>query len=180
MDDDKLIEIIKQELIEALDRKGVTREMLSDAIEDIALARAVKQGETTELVSRKDIFQIIEMLGTESESRPACQVDVEPGNEDALIGGATAEAERRKHEIFTQMSGEEKVRLAMQLGGVVRDISWAGFCKRYTSVPEKIRWIMFLEDLHGIKLSKPREEVGPGAQSVTENLSRGSGDKTKE
>ena len=41
-----------------------------------------------------------------------------------MITDTTAEAEKRQNEIFARLSGEQKVRLAMELSDTVRDIAW--------------------------------------------------------
>ena len=60
VDENRLKEVIKQALLEILeDRKGVIYEVLSEVIEDIALARAIKEGETTGSVSKREILDIL-------------------------------------------------------------------------------------------------------------------------
>jgi hypothetical protein len=61
MDESKLKELIKQALVEVLeDRKEVIHEILSDLIEDIALAQAIKEGEATEAVGKHEILDILQ------------------------------------------------------------------------------------------------------------------------
>jgi hypothetical protein len=71
-----------------------------------------------------------------------------------VITDTTAEAEKRQNQIFARMSGEQKILLAMEFSDSVRDIAWEGFCRRYSSVSEETRWVMFLEKIHGIELRK--------------------------
>jgi hypothetical protein len=75
-----------------------------------------------------------------------------------MITDTTAEAEKRQHEIFERLSGEEKLRLAMALSDCVRDIAWAGFRRRHPWLSEETMRAMFLEDLHGIE--SPRRSKG--------------------
>ena len=69
-----------------------------------------------------------------------------------MIKDTTAEAEKRQNEIFERLSSEEKVRLAMAFSDSVRDIAWAGFCRRHSSVSEETLRAMFIEEVHGIEL----------------------------
>ena len=60
-DDARLKELLKQAILEILDeRREVLSEVLMEALEDIAMAAAIKEGENTPLVSREDIFQLLE------------------------------------------------------------------------------------------------------------------------
>ena len=57
VDESKLKEVIKQALVEVLeDRKGIIYELLSEIIEDIALAHAIREGEATGQVSKREIL----------------------------------------------------------------------------------------------------------------------------
>ena len=69
-----------------------------------------------------------------------------------MITDTSAEAEKRQNEIFEQLSGEEKVRLAMEFSDTVRDIAWAGFLQRHPSALEETLRAMFLAEVHGIEL----------------------------
>ena len=61
MDESKLKELMKQALVEILeDRKDVIHEILSDVIEDIAFAHAIKEGEATEAVGKQEILDILQ------------------------------------------------------------------------------------------------------------------------
>ncbi len=56
---DQLKEILKSAIIELLkDKREEFSELLAEVIEDIALERAIAEGETTEFVSREVIFSI--------------------------------------------------------------------------------------------------------------------------
>jgi hypothetical protein len=83
-----------------------------------------------------------------------------------MLNDTTAEAEKRQHEIFDRLSGEEKVRLAMEFSDAVRDIAWAGFCRRHPSVSEETLRVMFLEEVHGIELIREEriQETGERIQ----------------
>ncbi len=74
--------------------------------------------------------------------------------EGAMITETTAKAEKRQNEIFARMSGEQKVRLAMELSDSVRDIAWEGFCRRYPLVAQERLRAMFFNEIHGIQSPK--------------------------
>ncbi len=61
---DQLKEILKSAIVELLreNRKEVS-DFLAEIIEDVAMERVIAEGETTELVSREAIFQLLEPKG---------------------------------------------------------------------------------------------------------------------
>ncbi len=60
-DEDRLKALLKEAMTEVLEQR---REwlvlMLIEALEDSALVRAIKEGESSEIVSRDDIFALLE------------------------------------------------------------------------------------------------------------------------
>jgi hypothetical protein len=56
-EESKLKLIFKSALIEVLDER---RDLLVEAIEDIALLNAIKEGELSDTVSRDDVFRLLE------------------------------------------------------------------------------------------------------------------------
>jgi hypothetical protein len=61
VDESKLKALMKEALVEVLeDRKEVIYEILSEVIQDIALAQAIKERETTEAVSKQEILDILQ------------------------------------------------------------------------------------------------------------------------
>jgi hypothetical protein len=61
LDESRLKQILKEALIEAIEeKKDVFHELIVDAIEDIALVNAIRQGQNTETVSKQEIFDILE------------------------------------------------------------------------------------------------------------------------
>jgi len=78
----------------------------------------------------------------------------------AMITDTTAEAEKRQNQIFARLSGEQKVRLAMELSDSVRDIAWEGFCRRHPLVSEKRLRAMFFKEIHGVESLKRPEGQG--------------------
>jgi hypothetical protein len=60
-DDNRLKELLKTALVEVLEeRKEVLQDLLEEALQDVALARAINQGQGTKDVSRSEIFSILE------------------------------------------------------------------------------------------------------------------------
>ncbi|MFB2976146.1 hypothetical protein [Microseira sp. BLCC-F43] len=61
IDESKLKELLKTAIVELLqERKEVVYDLLAEIIEDIALEKAIEEGENTEPVSREAIFKILE------------------------------------------------------------------------------------------------------------------------
>ena len=61
--DDKtqLKEVFKQAIAELLqERRDLLYDVLIEVLEDVALENAIKEGEETEIVSRKRVFKILE------------------------------------------------------------------------------------------------------------------------
>ncbi|BAY61535.1 hypothetical protein NIES22_16020 [Calothrix brevissima NIES-22] len=60
LDEEKIKQLFKSALIEVIqEQKEVFSDLLAEIIEDIALEKAIKEGEDTELVSREEIFKIL-------------------------------------------------------------------------------------------------------------------------
>ena len=61
IDEAKLKEALKSAIIEILEeRKDLVREVLEEALEDIALVRAIEEGEQSGLVTREEVFNALE------------------------------------------------------------------------------------------------------------------------
>ncbi len=61
IDENKIKQLLKEALIETLEeRKGVFHDLIIEAIEDIALSRAIREGEKSGNASKKEIFDILE------------------------------------------------------------------------------------------------------------------------
>ena len=59
-DEEKLRELMKSALIEALEeRRDLMKEIVAEVIEDIALARAIEQGLESKPVARDEVFAIL-------------------------------------------------------------------------------------------------------------------------
>ncbi len=64
LDEIKLKELLKTVIVEVLqEQKEVLYDLLAEIMEDIALERAIKEGENTETVSREAIFKILDSKG---------------------------------------------------------------------------------------------------------------------
>ncbi|MBI5651753.1 MAG: hypothetical protein HZC40_15120 [Chloroflexi bacterium] len=60
-DDVRLKELFKQAMVELLvERKDIFYELFAEVIEDAALVNAIREGETSETVSRAETFEILE------------------------------------------------------------------------------------------------------------------------
>ena len=58
---EQLKEILKSAIVELVrDNREEFSELIADIIEDVAMERAIAEGNTTELVSRDTIFQLLE------------------------------------------------------------------------------------------------------------------------
>ena len=61
LSDDRIKEIFKSAILEVLEERGdILREALTEAIEDIALARAIEEGEGSETITRDEVFALLE------------------------------------------------------------------------------------------------------------------------
>ena len=60
-DEEKLKDLLKSALVEALEEhRDLVQDIVGEAMEDFALARAIEQGLDGETVSRDDVFAILE------------------------------------------------------------------------------------------------------------------------
>lgn len=61
MDESKLKKLFKEALVESIEeRKDIFHDLITEAIEDVALVRAIQEGEKTEPVSKKEVLNILE------------------------------------------------------------------------------------------------------------------------
>ncbi|MEH2464505.1 hypothetical protein [Nostoc sp.] len=64
LNEEKIKQLFKTALTEVIqEQKEVFADLLAEIIEDIALEKAIKEGEDTETVSREVIFQILANKG---------------------------------------------------------------------------------------------------------------------
>ena len=60
-DKNQLKEVFKQAFAELLqERRDLLYDVFTEVLEDIALANAIKEGEETEIVSRDQVFKILQ------------------------------------------------------------------------------------------------------------------------
>ncbi len=60
IDENKIKNLFKQAIIEAIEeKKDVVHDLFMEAMEDIALVRAIEEGESSDNVSRDEIFDIL-------------------------------------------------------------------------------------------------------------------------
>jgi hypothetical protein len=61
IDENQLKEALKTALVEVLEeRSDLLRDVMAEIIEDVALARAIQEGEGSEPASREEIFRILD------------------------------------------------------------------------------------------------------------------------
>lgn len=61
LDEAQVKELFKQAILELFEeRRDLLYDLFAEVIEDFALANAIKEGESTESVSRAEVFQILE------------------------------------------------------------------------------------------------------------------------
>jgi hypothetical protein len=61
IDEGKLKQVFKEAIIEMLEeRKSLFHDMIVEAMEDIALTNAIRKGENTDSISKKEVFDILE------------------------------------------------------------------------------------------------------------------------
>jgi len=58
--EERLKEVLKMAVVEVLEERGdLLREIVEEALEDLALARAIEEGEGSESVSRDHVFSLL-------------------------------------------------------------------------------------------------------------------------
>jgi hypothetical protein len=61
IDDKKIKDLFKQAIMEAIEeKKDAVHDLLVEVMEEIAMVRAIQDGENSGPVSREDVFQILE------------------------------------------------------------------------------------------------------------------------
>ena len=61
LSEDQLKQALKAALVEVLEeRSELLHDVLAEVMEDIALTRAIQEGEQSELVSREEVFRLLD------------------------------------------------------------------------------------------------------------------------
>ena len=61
LDNDAFKQLLKEALAEVLEEKrALLHEVFAEVLEDLALAEAIREGQETEVVSRDDVFDVLE------------------------------------------------------------------------------------------------------------------------
>jgi hypothetical protein len=61
LDSDQLKELLKMAIVELIrDNRQEVSEFLTEIIEDIAMEKAIEEGKDTDVVSREEIFSLLE------------------------------------------------------------------------------------------------------------------------
>lgn len=61
LDEGRIKELMKQAMLELLkERRDLIYDVFAEVIEDLALGNAIKEGESTESVTREEVFQTLE------------------------------------------------------------------------------------------------------------------------
>jgi hypothetical protein len=62
LDDEDTKKLLKQAILEILQEKNeIFYEALAEVLEDIALAKAIEEGEKSEVISRSELFRLLEI-----------------------------------------------------------------------------------------------------------------------
>jgi hypothetical protein len=60
IDEDRLKELLKTAIVEVLEeRRELVRDVFEEALEDVALVRAIEEGEQSPLISRDEVFKLL-------------------------------------------------------------------------------------------------------------------------
>jgi hypothetical protein len=60
-DEMQLKQALKEALVEVLEeRSDLLRDVIAEVFEDVAFAHAIREGETSEVVSREEVFRILD------------------------------------------------------------------------------------------------------------------------
>lgn len=61
LDDARLKQLVKEAVVELLrERRGPMHDLVAEVIEDMALSRAIEEGEKTEIVSRDEVLKALD------------------------------------------------------------------------------------------------------------------------
>lgn len=86
VDEGRLRRLFKEAFVETLEeRRDLFYNLFVEVIEDIALVRAIQEGENTEPVSRQKIFKLLEALDMKIEFRKSFTRDLKRIQEKRLL-----------------------------------------------------------------------------------------------
>jgi methionyl-tRNA synthetase len=61
LDENRLKEILKTAMVEVLEeRRDLVRDLIEEALEDVALSRAIEEGEQSPEVGRDEVFRLFD------------------------------------------------------------------------------------------------------------------------
>lgn len=61
IEEDQLKDVFKKALIEVIDqKKDLLYNVVAEVLEDIAMVNAIKEGESSESISKKEVYDILE------------------------------------------------------------------------------------------------------------------------
>ena len=61
IDDSRLKQLLKEAFIEALEeKKNIFHDLMIEAMEDVAMVQAIKEGEGSETIDKQEVFSILE------------------------------------------------------------------------------------------------------------------------
>ena len=61
IDDSRLKKLLKEAFIEALEeKKNIFHDLMIEAMEDVAMVQAIKEGEGSETIDKQEVFSILE------------------------------------------------------------------------------------------------------------------------
>jgi len=72
IDSRQLKDVVKEALVEIMqERRDLLRDLFEEALEDLALARAMEEGRQTAIIGRHEVFSILEGVDGRPSSGPA-------------------------------------------------------------------------------------------------------------
>jgi len=61
LEEERIKELFKQAMLELFqERKDILYDLFAEVLEDMALVNAIREGESTETVSREEVFQVLD------------------------------------------------------------------------------------------------------------------------
>lgn len=80
IEEDRLKELVKTAIVEVLEkRRELVRDVFEEALEDVALVHAIKEGKQSPLTSRDEVFKLLGRCGATTYRQPRRGGIVKPG-----------------------------------------------------------------------------------------------------